>query len=302
MRDYTVSLLKAWWGAAATADNDFCFDYLPRLTGSHGTYDTVMAQIAGTVEGYFLFGQNPAVGSANSRMQRLGMSKLEWMVVRDFSLIESATWWKDGPEIESGEMRTEEIETEVFFFPAAAHTEKDGTFTNTQRMVQWHHKAVEPQQRPALGPVVRLPPRTPHPPSAWPARATKPTGRCSTSPGTTPPRASTTSPQADAVLAEISGYDAGGQLLSAYTQLRSDGSTACGCWIYCGAYADGVNQTARRVPRSRAELDLPGVGVGVAGQPPDPLQPRLGRPAGQAVVRAQGARLVGSRPSTLGRP
>ena len=150
MRDYTVSLLKAWWGAAATADNDFCFDYLPRLTGSHGTYDTVMAQIAGTVEGYFLFGQNPAVGSANSRMQRLGMSKLKWLVVRDFSLIESATWWKDGPEIESGEMRTEELETEVFFFPAAAHTEKDGTFTNTQRMVQWHHKAVEPQQRSAL--------------------------------------------------------------------------------------------------------------------------------------------------------
>ena len=102
MRDYTVSLLKAWWGAAATADNDFCFDYLPRLTGSHSTYDTVMEQIAGTVKGYFLFGQNPAVGSANTRMQRLGMSKLDWLVVRDFSLIESATWWKDGPEIESG--------------------------------------------------------------------------------------------------------------------------------------------------------------------------------------------------------
>ena len=78
-------------------------------------------------------------------MQRLGMSKLDWLVVRDFSLIESATWWKDGPEIESGEMRTEDIATEVFFFPAAAHTEKDGTFTNTQRMLQWHHKASEPQ-------------------------------------------------------------------------------------------------------------------------------------------------------------
>ena len=145
MRDYTVSLLKAWWGAAATAENDYCFDYLPRLTGSHSTYDTVMAQIDGTVKGYFLFGQNPAVGSANTRMQRLGMSKLDWLVVRDFSLIESATWWKDGPEIESGEMRTEDLATEVFFFPAAAHTEKNGTFTNTQRMVQWHHKAVDPQ-------------------------------------------------------------------------------------------------------------------------------------------------------------
>ncbi len=56
-------------------------------------------------------------------------------------------------------MRTEDIATEVFFFPAAAHTEKDGTFTNTQRMVQWHHKAVEPQRRPAQRPVVHLPPR-----------------------------------------------------------------------------------------------------------------------------------------------
>jgi formate dehydrogenase major subunit len=143
MRDYTVSLLKAWWGASATAESDFCFDYLPRLTGSHSTYDTVMEQIKGTVKGYFLFGENPAVGSANTRMQRLGMSKLDWLVVRDFSLIESATWWKDGPEIDSGEMRTQDIATEVLFFPAAAHIEKEGTFTNTQRMVQWHHNARE---------------------------------------------------------------------------------------------------------------------------------------------------------------
>ena len=103
-----------------------------------------MAQLAGKCKGYFLMGQNPAVGSANNRMQRIGMANLDWLVVRDFSLIESATWWKDGPEIETGEMRTEEIATEVFFFPAAAHTEKDGTFTNTQRLLQWHHTAVEP--------------------------------------------------------------------------------------------------------------------------------------------------------------
>ena len=55
-------------------------------------------------------------------------------------------------------------------------------------------------------------------------------------------------PSADAVLAEINGWDAEGELLSAYTQLASDGSTSCGCWIYCGCYADGVNQTARRKP------------------------------------------------------
>src|SRR5215469_16483810 len=141
---YMVSLLKAYWGDAATAGNDFCYDYLPRLTGSHSTYETVRAQIEGICKGYFLFGQNPAVGSADARMQRFGLANLDWLVVRDFVLIESATFLQNSPEIETGEMRTEDIGTEVFFLPASAHTEKDGSFTNTQRMLQWHHTAVEP--------------------------------------------------------------------------------------------------------------------------------------------------------------
>src|SRR5699024_5588184 len=82
------------------------------------------------------YGQNPAVGSANGRLQRKGMAQLKWMVVRDFYMIESATFWKDGPEIESGELRTEEIGTEMFFLPAANHTEKAGSLTQTQRTGQ----------------------------------------------------------------------------------------------------------------------------------------------------------------------
>ncbi|MDQ1636251.1 MAG: formate dehydrogenase major subunit [Frankiaceae bacterium] len=97
MDAYFISLLKAWWGDAATAENDYCFDYIPRLTGDHGTYTTVMDQIDGKVSGYFLLGQNPAVGSANAKLQRLGLANLDWLVVRDFSLIESAMFWKDGP-------------------------------------------------------------------------------------------------------------------------------------------------------------------------------------------------------------
>jgi formate dehydrogenase major subunit len=247
MRDYMVSLLKAWWGESATADNEFRFDYLPRLTGSHSTYDTVIEQIKGTVKGYILYGQNPAVGSANSRMQRLGMSKLEWLVVRDFSLIESATWWKDGPEIESGEMRTEEIATEVFFMPAAAHIEKDGTFTNTQRMVQWHHKAQEPQaeQRSDLWFTYHLGRMIRERLSGSSDEMDRPVLDLSWDYPTEGPY---DDPDAEAVLAEISGWDANGEMLSAYTGLKADGSTSCGCWIYCGSYADGVNQTARRKP------------------------------------------------------
>src|SRR5216110_2197727 len=104
----------------------------------------MLGVLDGTVRGHVVYGENPAVGSANSRMQRLALAILDWLVVRDLADIETASFWLDGPEIESGELRTEAIGTEVFFLPAAAHTEKDGSFTNTQRMLQWHHKAVEP--------------------------------------------------------------------------------------------------------------------------------------------------------------
>jgi formate dehydrogenase major subunit len=259
MRSYLVSLLKAWWGPAATPANDFCYDYLPRLTGSHGTYETVLAQLAGDCSGYFLFGQNPAVGSANGRMQRMGMAKLDWLVVRDFSLIESATWWKDGPEIETGEMRTEDIGTEVFFLPAAAHTEKSGSFTNTQRMLQWHHEAVEPAGAARsdlwfayhLGRIIR---------EKLAAEAAEAGEAAAEAAGAEmnrpvldltwdyPLKGPLQEPDAEAVLAEVNGWDADGKPVSSYTQLKDDGSTAAGCWIYCGVYADGVNQAARRKP------------------------------------------------------
>jgi formate dehydrogenase major subunit len=144
IRPYAVSLMKSYWGDAATAENDFCFDYLPRLTGDHSSYTTVKAMIEGGCKGYFLVGENPAVGSANGKMQRLGLANLDWLVVRDLQMIESATFWKDGPEIETGELVTEDIGTEIFFLPAAAHTEKAGSFTQTQRMLQWRDKAVQP--------------------------------------------------------------------------------------------------------------------------------------------------------------
>src|SRR5690625_2070927 len=100
--------------------------------------------LRGEVEGYFLLGQNPAVGSANGRMHRLAMMNLKWLVVRDLNMIESATFWKDGPEILNGERSPENIETEVFFLPAAAYAEKSGSFTQTQRLLQWRHQAVAP--------------------------------------------------------------------------------------------------------------------------------------------------------------
>jgi len=247
MSTYMVSLLKAWWGEAASKDNDFCYDYLPRLTGSHSTYETVVAQIDGKCQGYFLFGENPAVGSANGRMQRMGLANLDWLVVRDLAMIESATFWQNGPEIETREMRTQDIGTEVFFLPAAAHTEKNGSFTNTQWMLQWHHEAVEPpgDARSDLWFAYHLGRRIRAKLASSTDTMDRPVLDLTWDYPVTGPLAE---PSADAVLAEINGWDAQRRPLSSYAQLKDDGSTACGCWIYCGVRADGVNQAARRKP------------------------------------------------------
>ena len=127
---YIVSLLKAWWGDAATAENDFCFDYLPRITGDHSHLPApcMRHDRRRRCKGYFLVGENPAVGSANgaaAAARRWPTSTGSWCATSQRS--RRATFWQDGPEIETGELRTEDIGTEVFFLPAAAHTEKDGT-------------------------------------------------------------------------------------------------------------------------------------------------------------------------------
>jgi formate dehydrogenase major subunit len=255
-RAYLVSLMKAWFGAAATAANDFCLPLLPRLTGDHGTYRTVLDMIEGKVKGYILWGQNPAVGSAGARLQRLALAKLDWLVVRDLALIESATFWQDSPEIATGELATDQIATEVFFLPAAAHVEKAGSFTNTQRMLQWHHKAVDPpgDARSDLWFAYHLGKRI----RAKVARSQDDADALLQSlTWDYPESGAEAEPDAEAVLREINGRGPDGGLLSGFGQLRPDGSTACGTWIYSGCYADGVNQTARRKPHGEQSWVAP---------------------------------------------
>ena len=214
---YTVSLLKAWWGETATAENDFCFDHLPRITGDHSTYHSALGMLDGSVKGFFLFGENPAVGSSNSKLHRLAMANLEWLVVRDLFEIESASFWREGPEHETGELAPERIGTEVFFLPAASHVEKDGTFTNTDRLLQWHNKAVEPPGDCRsdlwfayhLGRVLR------EKLAGSEERRDRPVLDLTWHYGTSGHLAE---PSADDVLREINGVDAQGRALPAYTE------------------------------------------------------------------------------------
>ena len=137
---YFISLLKAYYGKNATVENDFGYDWVPKITSNHSFFEYLYDMADGKMEGMFMMGQNPAVAAANSRFERASLSKLKWLVVREMVEIEAATFWRDSPEIERDELKTEEIETEVFLFPAAGHAEKEGAFTQHAA-----HAAVAPE-------------------------------------------------------------------------------------------------------------------------------------------------------------
>jgi formate dehydrogenase major subunit len=242
---YIVSLLKAWWGPNATEENDFCFEYLPRIDDDNSNYWTVQQMLQGKVKGYIVAGENPAVGSANGRVNRLALSKLDWLVVRDLVEIETAAFWYDSPEVETGELVPEQIPTEVFFMPASSHVEKDGSFTNTQRLVQWHYKAVEPKHdcRSELWFYYHLGRKLREKLEDSLQARDRPLLELTWH---YPTSGQLEEPSAEAVLVEINGRDATGQALANYKLLRADGTTSCGCWIYCGIFGDDENKAARK--------------------------------------------------------
>jgi formate dehydrogenase major subunit len=254
---YAVSLLKAWYGDAAQKENDWCYEHLPRISGDHSHMTTVSAMADGAVKGYFIMGENPTVGSMHGALHRKGMRELDWLVVRDFAVTETADFWRDAPEIARGEVRPEDIKTEVFFFPCAAHTEKDGSFTNTQRLLQWHHAAVEPPGdcRSELHFVYHLGKRL----QALYKDSQDPKDRALLDlTWDYPVHGPLDEPDADAVLAEINGYKVEGKTpVEGFAKLKDDGSTACGCWIYSGCRAGGENKPARRKPGREQEWVAP---------------------------------------------
>ena len=237
---YFVSLLKAWYGDAAAKENDFRFDHLPRLTGDHSHQTTVAEMADGKVRGYFIMGENPVVGSMHGRLHRKAMAELDWCVVRDFAPTETAEFWRHE------EADAKSIKTEVFFFPCAAHSEKDGTFTNTQRLLQWHTKAVEPKGdcRSELHFMYHLGRRLKEMYAGSTEDRDRPVQELTWDYPVNGPH---DEPDAEAILREIHGYYvATGEPVTSFGDLEDDGSTACGAWIYSGSYAGGMNRTARR--------------------------------------------------------
>ena len=244
---YLVSLLKAYYGEAAQPENDFGLRWLPRLTGDHSHMAYWLEMAEGRIEGLFVMGDNPAVAGPNAGFERRALAKLEWMVVRDMVETETASFWYDSPEVKRGDLVTTEIGTEVFLLPAAGHAEKAGTFTNTQRLLQFREKAVDPpgDSRGESWFVYHLGRRLKER-AAADARPRDAGLRALTWDYAI--RAGADEPDAEEVLREINGYFVADRTqIPGSGALKSDGTTACGCWIYAGVFpAPGVNRAAAR--------------------------------------------------------
>jgi formate dehydrogenase major subunit len=249
---YAVSLLKAWYGDAATAENEYAFEFLPRVTGDHSEYGYWLDMADGKLEGLFVMGQNPAVGAANGRLERSAMANLKWLVVRDFVETETAAFWKDSPEVERGELDPSKIGTEIFFLPAAGHAEKDGSFTNTQRLLQYHEKAVDPPEdcRSETWFMYHLGKRLKAKAAGEQTSRNAALNALTWDYGTHGPQAE---PNVEEIVGEINGYKVSDRtLVSGYKELKNDGSTACGCWIYSGVMPSRTENKARkREPKGR---------------------------------------------------
>lgn len=237
---WIISMLKAWYGDAATKENDFCYQYLPKRDAKRnfthiGLFE---AMYEGKIGGALIFGANPVVGGPNANKEAKALENLDWMVAVDLWETETSTFWSR----EAG-ADPSKIKTEVFFLPACSSYEKQGTVSNSGRWIQFRWKAVDPlgESRSDLEILYEL------------GKRVKESYAGSTDPKDKPLLDMTWDyPEEeekllDEVQREINGYDlTTRKLVPKFADLKDDGTTSCGVWIYCGMYTEEGNKTQKR--------------------------------------------------------
>ena len=282
---YITSYLKAIYGAKATKENDFGYAWLPKLDpGMNASWLMIFDNmVKGKFNGFFAWGQNPACSGSNSNKVRSALSKLDWMVTTNLFDNETASFWK-GPGMDPAT-----IKTEVFFLPAAASFEKEGSITNSGRWAQWRTAAVKPlgQSKPDAEIIhelfQKLKAMYAKDGGALPEQLTNLTWNYGFK------RADGTIKSVDihAVAKEINGYfledvedkpkplkpgekappppppgapkkllGKKGELVGGFAQLQADGTTSCGSWIFCQSYNEKGNMMARRVKKDPTGLGM----------------------------------------------
>ncbi len=237
---YVVSLLKAWYGDAATNGDEFGFHYLPKIkVGQDYSHISLFeAMDAGVIKGLMVWGQNPAVGGPNANLERSAMDKLDWMVVTDMWHTETASFWKRPGANPAN------IKTEVFLLPALSSYEKEGSVTNSGRWMQWRYKAADGpgEAEDDLWMMTEI------------YRRLKALYESEGGPNAEAITKLTWDygeghPDVHAVAKEINGYDlATGKLMASFGGLKNDGTTTSGNWLYCASYTEDGNMAARRDP------------------------------------------------------
>ncbi len=300
--------MKAWYGDAATKDNDWAYDYLPKLDKLHDMLQVFEDMHQGKINGYVAQGFNPLSSFPNKKKIGEALAKLKFLVVIDPLATETSRFWEHVPEF--NEVDTKNIETTVFRLPSTCFAEEDGSLVSSSRVLQWHWKGADPPgdamadteivgnlftrlralYRKEGGafpdPIVNL---------SWPYRDPLSADAGRDREGVQR-RARSSTCRTRPTRRRRSRRPASSCRASACCATTA--STACGCWIFsrlvdAGRQPDGPSRQHRHRHRQHAEL-----GVGMAGEPTHHLQPRERRSVGQAVgSEAQGDR-VGRRRST----
>ena len=244
---FFISLLKAWYGDAATKANDFGYDFIPKRekADAYSQQHIFVDMYEGKIKGFFAIGQNPAVGNPNATLARAALAKLDWLVVKDIFHTETAEFWR-APGVDP-----KSINTEVFFFPAAPAAEKNGTLTNTMRLIQWHNMAVEPpgDVRSDLHFWYHLGKRIK---ALYASSTARRDQGIKALVWDYPEEGKHAEPSAAHVLREMNGYvwapDWKDRVqLKSFGECKADGTTAAGCWIYTGVFPDEkTNRAASR--------------------------------------------------------
>ena len=245
---FMVSLLKAYYGDRATSNNQFGYQNIPKIDpeANHSWGQIFDEMYQGKIEGLISFGMNPVANGPNSTKMIAALSKLKWMIVADCFQTETAAFWNVKELAEkyypsAGEAAG--VKTEVFLLPAGCFAEKDGTFVNSSRWLQWKYAALEPpgealpDQEIIARLFLRLRELYKEESGVAPAPLLNMTWNYS----------NLVSPSLEEVAREISGTQVeNGRQVSGFSELQDDGSTLCGNWLYSGSFTEAGNMMARR--------------------------------------------------------
>jgi formate dehydrogenase major subunit len=273
---FFVSLMKAWYGKAATRENDWAFSYLPKLDKVYDVLAVFDLMHQGKVNGYLCQGFNPLASIADKNKVLESLSKLKFLVTIDPLVTETSNFWQNHGALNPVEPT--KIDTEVFRLPSTCFAEEDGSLVNSGRWLQWHWKAAEPPGEAKGDPEIvaelftRIRALYQKEGGAFPEpilnltwdyrKANSPTAEELAREFNGKALADVAAPKpADPKAPLLPPLAKEGEQLATFAHLQDDGTTASGNWLFCGAFTQAGNMMARRDPADPSGLGLtPGWG------------------------------------------